>query len=381
MDEPTISVWNYLDDYQSTRNETLTIVDEVLSSGQLILGAKVETFEHDFAAYCGCRHGVGVANGTDAIFLALKALGIGTGDEVITTAFTAIPTVSAIVSTGATPVFVDVKRDTLLINAKLIEQAITSRTRCLLPVHLYGAMADMRTINDIAKRHNLYVVEDCAQAHGAELDGQRAGSMSDIAAFSFYPTKILGAYGDGGMVVTSNDELARHVRRLRFYGQDKTIPQVVHTRYAALEHGYNSRLDELQAALLLAKLPHIGHYIERRRHVAAMYDEQLSDASVGITHPTTIEGCRHAYHLYVARHPRRNDIISRMQEHGIQLGIHYPTPVHLMPAYKYLGYTQGMLPETERAAMEVFSLPMYPTLSDSDVCRVCKALKSVVKSL
>ena len=267
-----IRVWDYLDEYAVERNEILAAVDHVFSSGRLILGESVKRFEEAFSRYCGARHGIGVDNGTNAIFLALKALGIGVGDEVITVANTAVPTVSAIVSTGATPRFVDIDPRTYLMDVRQVESVLTSRTKCLLPVHLYGQCADMEALHVIATAQGLAIVEDCAQSHGAARHGRRAGSMSDAAAFSFYPTKPLGGYGDGGMVLTSRDDLDGALRRLRFYGMDDV--------YYSEEHGFNSRLDEVHAEILSRKLLRLDEYIVARRRLAARYCDLLAELPV-----------------------------------------------------------------------------------------------------
>ncbi|MBI2827965.1 MAG: DegT/DnrJ/EryC1/StrS family aminotransferase [Acidobacteria bacterium] len=363
-----IQVWDYRAEYEVERDDVLAAVDQVMRSGRLILGESVASFEKEFAGYCGASHGVGVGSGTDALMLALRALDIQAGDEVITTSNTAIPTVSAIVSAGGTPRFVDIEPDTYLMDATRLEAAITSRTRCIIPVHLFGQCVDMDTVTAIAGRHGIAVLEDCAQSAGATHRGRRAGSMSRVAALSFYPTKILGGYGDGGMVVTSDAALAARLRRLRVYGTDKT--------YYAEEHGYNSRLDELQAEILRRKLRRIETYIERRRELAGRYDEQLRGS--GLTLPQSSRHNRHVYHLYVVRHQARDAIVKALAARDISVGIHYPWPIHRMRAYAYLGYREGSLPAAEKAARAVFSLPMYPSLTTADQDRVCEALLEIV---
>ncbi len=364
-----IRVWNYLKEYEAERAEILAAVDAVFGSGWLVMGERMRQFERDFAAYCGAAHGVGCDNGTNAIMLALKALGVEPGDEVITVANTAIPTVSAIVSAGARPVFVDVSPDTLLIDPGKIEAAITPRTRCIVPVHLYGQCAPMDQICAIARKHNLVVVEDCAQAHGAEWQSRKAGSWGDAATFSFYPTKNLGAYGDGGMVLTSSDETHAKLKRLRFYGAETT--------YYALEHGYNSRLDEVQAAILLTKLPKLDGYVARRRAIAAAYRQGLAGTSLQL--PAESAQGRHAYHLFVVRHPERERVMQELASRGVKLSISYPWPIHTMQGYSSLGYSEGDLPVTEQAAREIFNLPIYPTLSDQEQQYVIDCLRQVAK--
>lgn len=359
-----VKVWDYLVEYAQEKEEVLSAVQDVFESGWLILGNKVKEFEAAYAHYCETKYGIGVANGTDAIFLALKALGIGVGDEVITVSNTAIPTVSAIVSTGATPVFVDIQEDTYLMDTSKIEQVISSRTKCILPVHLFGQCVDMDKVSEISKKHNLFVLEDCAQSHGALYKGKKAGSLSDISTTSFYPTKILGTYGDGGMVNTCNEVLERKMRRLRFYGAEKT--------YYAIEHGYNSRLDELHASILLKKIVHLNEYINRRRQIAAKYDEMLKGKNLIL--PKEAEYGRHAYYIYVVRHPNRDFIMGELKKMNIHLNISYPWPLHTMSGYSYLGYKEGDLPETEKAAKEIFSLPMYPSLTDDQQNHVIEKL-------
>ena len=362
-----ITVWGYLKEYAETKDELLKAVTEGFESGTPILAQSVTDFEQAYSDYIGVKFGVGCDNGTNAITLALKALEIGKGDEVITVSNTAIPTVSAVVTAGAMPVFVDINPETYLMDVAKVEAAITSKTKAILPVHLFGQCVDMDPLLDIAQKHHLYVVEDCAQAHGAEYKGRKAGSMGDISTTSFYPTKILGAYGDGGMVNTNNEEWAQHLRRLRFYGAEKT--------YYAEEHGFNSRLDELQAALLLSKLPKIEYYISRRREIAALYQEGLADS--GLILPKEAPYNRHAYYLYVVRHPQRDEIIEKLRENNIYVNISYPWPIHTMKGYQYLGWHEGDLPNTESAAKEIFSLPMYPSLENEEVKRVIEVLKGV----
>ena len=363
----TIRVWDYQREYEAEADDIRAGIEKVLRSGCLILGESGKAFEAAFAAYCKRRQGVGVNSGTDALFLALKALAIGPGDEVITVSNTAIPTVAAVVSTGATPKFVDIDPRTYLMDVGRLAAAITPRTRCVLPVHLYGQCVDMMGVERVARKHQLHVIEDCAQSHGAMQQGRLAGAMSDVAAFSFYPTKILGAYGDAGMVITDDDDIAARVRRLRVYGTEE--------RYYAIEHGYNSRLDEIQAEILLRKLPRIAAYISRRQALARRYDERLALTSLALPH--TVPGNTHVHYLYVVRHPRRDEIVGRLADRGIRVNISYPWPVHTMAGYAFLGGRTGDLPETEAAASEIFSLPMYPTLNDDEQDRVCDALVEI----
>lgn len=367
----SISVWGYLKEYTEEKSEIFEAITSVLESGQLILGPQVAAFEEAFAHYCGTKFGIGVDNGTNAITLALIALGIKPGDEVITVSNTAVPTVSAIVSMGATPVFVDIDPHTYLMDTDQIEPALSNKTRCILPVHLYGQCVKMNQVNGLAKEYNLKVLEDCAQAHGARQNGQTAGSMSDASSFSFYPTKILGTYGDGGIVLTSNSHIQEKLKRLRFYGMEET--------YNATEHGYNSRLDELHAAILLKKLIHLDSYIQKRRNIAKIYGELLSDTDLQL--PVVENNNDHAYYVYVVRHPKRDAIIKKLKEQDIHLNISYPWPIHTMKGYSHFKYQQGSLPQCESAAKEIFSLPMFPTLDPKDAEQVCSALKGILNNL
>lgn len=364
-----IKVWDYLRELEAEQGEILDAIGQVLHSGMLILGENVRGFEREFAAYCGVRGGVGVNSGTDALFLALKALGVGAGDEVITVANTAVPTVSAIEAAGARARFVDIDPRTYLMDTADLERAVTKRTKCLLPVHLFGQCVDMAAATAVAEKHGLKIVEDCAQAHGARQGGKVAGSMSHLSCFSFYPTKILGGYGDAGMILASNEELEARCRRLRFYGMER--------QYLALEQGYNSRLDELHAAILRGKLKHLDAYIARRRELAALYRAELAGTPLAL--PREAEGNFHGYYLFVCRHPRRDFILQYLREREIVLNVSYPWPIHTMPAYAHLGYKTGDLPETEAAAKEIFSLPMYPSLADEQALETCRVLRQALQ--
>ncbi|MGI5270317.1 DegT/DnrJ/EryC1/StrS family aminotransferase [Nonomuraea sp. CA-218870] len=363
-------VWNYLTEYQEERADILDAVEKVFSSGQLVLGESVASFEAEFAAYHGVAHCVGVDNGTNAIVLGLQALGIGPGDEVITVSNTAAPTVVAIDAVGATPVFVDVRADDYLMDTAQIEAAITPRTRCLLPVHLYGQCVEMAPVLELAGQYGLRVLEDCAQAHGARHHGRQAGTMSDAAAFSFYPTKVLGAYGDGGATITSDAGVEAALRRLRYYGMESRY-------YVVGTPGHNSRLDEVQAEILRRKLRRLDAYIEGRRAVARRYQEGLGDIP-GLVLPSLADGNDHVYYLYVVRHPERDRIIKALEAHDIRLNVSYPWPVHTMTGFAHLGYEEGRLPVTEKLADEIFSLPMYPSLPVDTQDKVITELRAVL---
>lgn len=361
-----IKNWDYLNEYEEQRDEILKIVDSVFSSGRLILGTEVAGFEQAFASYCGVDFGVGVNSGTDALFLALKAIGIGPGDDVITVSNTAVPTIAAICSTGAMPVFVDVEEDTFLMDISQIEAAITSRARCILPVHLFGQSVDMDPVVNIAKRHDLKIVEDCAQATGAVYKGGKVGSFGDIGAFSFYPTKILGAYGDGGMSVTKDRAVYEKLRRLRFYGMEK--------EYYSEEEGYNSRLDEVQAALLNFKLKKLDESVFKRQRIAEIYSSELSNVG-DIEIPFVRHECTHQFYLYTIKTVSRGALMDYLRDKEIETRITYPTPVHLMKGYSSLDYQKGDLPVTEMLAGRILSLPMHPRLSMSDVEKVISTIR------
>ncbi|NGO72338.1 aminotransferase class I/II-fold pyridoxal phosphate-dependent enzyme [Streptomyces boncukensis] len=369
----TTFVWDYLPEYRSEREDILDAVETVFESGQLVLGKSVRQFEEEFASYHGVDHCVGVDNGTNAIALGLEALGVGRGDEVITVSNTAAPTVVAIDSVGATPVFVDVREEDFLMDTDLVEAAITPRTKCLLPVHLYGQCVDMEPLRRLADRHGLRILEDCAQSHAATHHGRIAGTMGDAAAFSFYPTKVLGAYGDGGGVITSDPEVNANLRRLRYYGMEKVY-------YVVDTPGHNSRLDEVHAEILRRKLRRLDDYVAGRRDVARRYEEGLGDT--GLLLPANAEGNTHVFYVYVVRHPRRDDILAALKErYDISLNISYPWPVHTMTGFAHLGWEKGSLPVTEKLADEIFSLPMYPSLPVELQEKVITAVREVVTSL
>ncbi|MFJ8697076.1 DegT/DnrJ/EryC1/StrS family aminotransferase [Streptomyces roseolilacinus] len=373
----TTYVWDYLPEYAKEKDDILEAVGKVFASGRLVLGDSVRGFEEEFAAYHGAGHRcTGVDNGTNALKLALEALGVGPGDEVVTVSNTAAPTVVAIVSTGATPVFVDVREEDFLIDTDQVEAAITDRTKVLLPVHLYGQCADMEPLRRLAERHGLRILEDCAQAHGARHHGRPAGTMGHAAAYSFYPTKVLGAYGDGGAVLTADEDTDRAVRQLRYYGMDKTY-------YVVRTPGHNARLDEVQAEILRRKLTRLDAYVEARGAVARRYEEGLADLTGpgGLLLPATNPGNTHVYYVYVVRHPRRDDVVEALKAHDIALNISYPWPVHTMSGFAHLGWKPGSLPVTERLAGEIFSLPMYPSLPEAVQDRVIGALRDVITGL
>jgi len=349
--------------YQSIKSDVDAAIAAVLQRGDFILGGDVAKFEEEFAAFCGVTHCLGVANGTDALKLALEACGIGPGDEVITTAHTYIATALAISQCGATPVLVDCEPEFFLIDVSKIEAAITPKTKAILPVHLYGQSADMDPILDIAKRHKLVVVEDACQAHGATYKGKKVGSLGDIAAFSFYPGKNLGAYGDGGAVTTNNAELADKVKLLRNYGQ--------RVKYEHLVKGGNSRLDTVQAAVLRVKLRHLADWNLGRANGATMYGKALAGTTLKL--PRIAAYGTHVFHLYVVRTKDRAGLMAALDAAGSQHGIHYPIPIHRQVAMADLGYGPGSFPIAEEVAPEILSLPMFPELTQAQVDRVAAA--------
>ncbi|WP_116041258.1 DegT/DnrJ/EryC1/StrS family aminotransferase [Amycolatopsis palatopharyngis] len=370
----TMYVWDYLPEYEAEREDILDAVRKVFASGKLVLGDSVAGFEREFAAYHGLAHAVGVDNGTNAVKLALESIGVGRGDEVITVSNTAAPTVIAIDNTGAAPVFVDVRDEDYLMDTSLVEAAITERTKAILPVHLYGQCVDMEPLRRLARKHELKIVEDCAQAHGARHHGELAGTMGDVAAFSFYPTKVLGAYGDGGAVITADDASEQALRRLRYYGMEKVY-------YVVGTPGHNSRLDEVQAEILRRKLTRLDRYVKGRREIARRYVDGLGDlcGPGGLELPSVTGGNSHVYYVYVVRHPRRDEIIRVLRErYDISLNISYPWPVHTMSGFAHLDVPIGSLPVTESLAGQIFSLPMYPSLSEARQDKVINALREVL---
>ena len=354
--------------YRAIKSEIDAAILRVLESTQFILGDEVAAFEREFAAYCHAGESVAVNSGTSALHLALLACGVGRGDEVITVPFTFVATVAAVEYAGARPVLVDIDPVTYTMDPAKIEAAITPRTKVIMPVHLYGQSADMDPILEIARRRGLRVIEDAAQAHGADYRGRRCGSMGDIAAFSFYPGKNLGAYGEGGAITTSDPDLAKTIRVLRDWGQEK--------RYVHRLKGFNYRMDGIQGAILRVKLRHLERWTEARRSRAALYDRALRDAPV--TTPVAHEWNRHVYHVYAVRVAERDQLHQTMTEQGVQTGIHYPIPVHLQPAYRDLGYNEGDLPVSEKVASEILSLPVFPEMTDAQVATVAAVVSQPV---
>ncbi len=345
--------------YQKYKTEIDQAVTRVLESGHFILGSELESFEKDFAAAHGGGYSIGCASGTEAIYLALAACGVTDGDEVIVVAHTAVPTISAISMTGAKPVFVDIDPNTYLMDVAKVEALITPRTKAIIPVHLYGQMVDMQALLKISAKHKIPVIEDVAQATGASYKGALAGTLGEFSAFSFYPSKNIGAFGDGGAVFTKNKEQFEKLLMLRNYGQSK--------RYHHDIVGINSRLDEIQAAILQCRLPYLKEWNNRRQVIAARYNNGLSSLSSFLKTPAVHPDNEHVFHLYVVQIEERDILQNYLLDKGIQTLIHYPIPAHMQKAYSYLGYKKGSLPTTEHIASRILSLPMYPELTDEQI--------------
>ena len=351
--------------YQSIKDEIDSAVADVVQSCQFILGPHVEAFEADFASYCQSRFAFGVNSGTSALHLALLAAGVGSGDEVITVGYTFVATVAAICYTGATPILVDIDPHTCNIDPEKVEAAITPRTRVIMPVHLYGSCADMDPILEIARRHNLILFEDAAQAHGAEYKGRRAGSMGDLACFSFYPGKNLGAYGEGGAVVTNNERYVDLIKQLRDQGQSE--------KYSHERIGYNYRMEAIQGAVLRVKLKHLDDWNRARRKHAVTYRRELADTGVRLLEEAP--GDTSVYHIFPLFTEQRDQLRAHLHDAGVGTGVHYPIPVHLQHGYRTLGYNAGDLPQTERICREVLSLPMYPELPNETVMQIADLVR------
>jgi UDP-2-acetamido-2-deoxy-ribo-hexuluronate aminotransferase len=353
--------------FQEIKEDVFRVLTEILESSRYILGANVSEFEKEVADYHSVRKAIGVASGTDALHLSIDALGIGEGDEVITTPFTFFATVEAILYTGAIPVFVDIESDTFNIDVSQIEENITEKTKAILPVHLFGHPADMGKILDIAKEHKLKVIEDCAQSFGAGVNGKKVGSFGDAGCFSFYPSKNLGGYGDGGMIILNDSKVADTIRELRNHGSRGS--------YRHERVGFNSRLDEIQAGILLVKLKLIDEYNRKRSQNAALYTKLLSDK---VKCPVEKKGAYHVFHQYTIMSHERDKIQQRLKENGVSSVIYYPVPLHLQKALKFLGYQKGDFPVTEKAAQEVLSLPVYPELEESVIIKIAEIIRSTV---
>jgi dTDP-4-amino-4,6-dideoxygalactose transaminase len=356
--------------YVPLKDEIFISLEKVLESMHLFLGENVQALEKEFADFCGVKYGIGVSDGTSALQIILRALDIGRGDEVITVSHTFIATAEAIVLVGATPVFVDVVESTCLMDISKVEEKITPRTRAIMPVHLYGQTVDMDPLLDIASRHNLKVVEDACQAHGATYKSRRAGSLGDAAGFSFYYSKNLGAFGEGGFITTSDPDIYRKARMIRDHGSER--------RYYHDLIGFNGRLDEIQAVVLRAKLPHLTQYNQLRRQHAQGYNELLAGSPAKT--PLEFPGNQHIYHMYVVQAPRRDELQTWLKAHGIGTGIHYPVPIHLQNSMKNLGGKKGDFPVTEKIVNQIISLPLYPELSDEAIKTVAASIHEFYKT-
>jgi len=360
-----IKTFDYLGTLASLEHEILDALKGVLNSGYLILGPETEAFEHEFAGFVGAKHCIGVSSGTTALQLALMGLGIGHGDEVITVSNTCVPTIAAIELSGATPVFVDVRHEDLMIDSSRVGDAVTDQTKCILPIHLWGQSVDIEAVMAVAQQEGLYVVEDCAQAHGTLYGQQHVGTFGNAGCFSFYPTKNLGAYGDAGAIVTNDEELADRLLRLRMYGYDN--------HNCSVEKGMNARISEMQSAILRIKLRRLPQWLNRRKEISALYDAKIDKPGIEI--PFQHAGRNHSFHQYVIRCRERDRVANALRRHDIASGIHYPVPVHCMPAYAKLKRLLRPLPITERASEEILSLPIHEALTNAESEKVASVIK------
>lgn len=381
--------------YKSISEDLDRVTKEVLSSAGYIMGKNVTEFEREFAEYVGVKHAISVGNGTDALVIALKSLGIGEGDEVITTPFTFFATAETISAVGAIPVFVDVEKDTFNINPSKIEEKITEKTKAIVPVHIFGQSAKMDEINAIAQKHNLKVIEDACQAIGGKYKGRNIGTLGDVACFSFFPTKNLGCAGDGGIIVTDNDDVATIARALRTHGSGEngqkaynllnnineeveTVQNADDTVYNPLKYynyliGYNTRLDAIQAAILRVKLPHIDEWNNKRREIAKIYDESLKDTD--LVTPFVCEDNTPVYHMYILQSEDREFMLGKLKQNGVATGVYYPVPLHLQKVYKNLGYKEGDMPVAEYLSHRTFAIPVYPELTKEQIDYIIESIK------
>ena len=375
-----IKSWDYLREYKKLKREILNSVNKVFESGTLLFGQELIKFEKNFCKFNNSKYGIGVGSGTDALFIALKVLGVGIGDEVITVSNTAIPTVASIINTGAKVRFVDIGKDSLM-DIKKIKDAINSKTKVIVPVHLFGQTCDMSGILSISKKYNLKIVEDCAQACGALYKNQKAGSIGDIGCYSFYPTKILGAYGDGGFLTTNNKKLYEKMHRFRFYGIDTLKKNKKwNNKYYSIDHGTNSRLSEIQASILNLKLKYVNSYIRKRRFIAQKYFKGLMES--GIILPIVNKKNFHVFHIFAVSHPKRELILKKLSLKKINLSIHYPYPIHIMKAYKNFTYNySSRLIETEKKAKTTFSLPVYPGIKNYEIENIIQNINKIVSKI
>ena len=377
-----IKSWSYKEEYKELRKKILKSIDRSIKSGQIFFGKELHLFEKKFIKINKLKYGIAVGSGTDALYISLLALGIGKGDEVITVSNTAIPTVSAIISAGAKVRFVDID-DTYLMNPDKIKNCITKRTKAIIPVHLYGRACNMNKICKIAKKYNLKIIEDCAQAQGAKYNEKNVGTFGDAGCFSFYPTKILGTYGDGGFISTDSKELYNKMRKIRFYGieqDDKT--NKYNNKYYSNIHGINSRISEIQASILNLKLPQVNSFINQRKKLANLYIKELKYTSLKLPFEIKKNNNEHVFHLFVVSHPKRDLIIKKLKTHKIHVNINYPYPIHKMKAYKNTVCNNcDCLPISEKLSNSIFSLPLYPKLKISNLIYITKILKKILKEL
>ena len=373
-----LKFWSYQKEYIKNKKILLNLIDKSISSGSIFFGKNLELFEKTFTSKYNSKYGVAVGSGTDALLIALKALDIKNGDEVITAANTAIPTISAIISSGAKPVLVDINNDDFLIKIKKLNEAITKKTKAIIPVHLYGQSADMDEILKISKKYKIHIIEDCAQAQGAKYKDKFVGTFGTFGCFSFYPTKILGAYGDGGFIFTQNYEFYKKIKRIRFYGiETVNIKNKFKDKYYANEDGINSRLDEIQASILNFKLKKVGTFINRRRQIAKIYLKELKLTNLIL--PNENKYNKHVYHLFTVYHKNASHIIKLLKKNNIETRVIYPYPIHLMKAYKKLGSKNKELQNSEKRSKGIFCLPLYPEMSNIMVHKVIKKIKDILK--
>ncbi len=373
-----INFWSYKNEYRNYRQILLNIIDKTLKNGQIFFGNNLSTFEKNFKRIYKCKYGVAVGSGTDALLISLMSLGLKKGDEVITAANTAIPTISAIVNAGATPKLVDINNDYLIDTTK-IENAITKKTKALIPVHLYGKACDMKSISKIAKKFRISIIEDCAQAQGAKFDGKYVGTFGDFGCFSFYPTKILGGYSDGGFVLTDSYKLYQNIKKIRFYGIDTVNKKnKFFNKYYSNLNGVNSRLDEINSKILNFKLKKINLFINKRRKIAQIYDKELNKTSLVL--PNKDKKLFDVYHLYTVYHPKRDKIIKQLNKKKIQTRIIYPYPINSMNGYKKY-FKNKKFKISEIKSKGIFSLPLYPELKINSVYKICKELKKILNNI
>ena len=374
-----ISFWSYKREYKKFNKKILSKLDKVLLKGNIFFGSELKKFEKNFLSKYKSNYGIAVGSGTDALYISLKALNIKNGDEVITAANTAIPTISAIVNSGAIPKLVDVGED-YLIDPLKIEKQINKKTKAIIPVHLYGQSCDMDKIKKIAIKHNLKIIEDCAQAQGAKYKNKFVGNFGDFGCFSFYPTKILGTYGDGGFVIAKNFKDYEKIKRLRFYGIETSNKRnIYYNKYYANENGLNSRLDEIQSSILNLKMKYVNNYISQRNKLANLYLKYLKETSLKL--PKTNKTNQHVYHLFTVRHSKRNFIINMLNKKKIGTRIIYPFPINNMNGYKKFNFNNKELKNTIKYSKEIFSLPLYPELKVSEVIKICSNLKEILKKI